>query len=522
MRQSQIRAGCSNRLMSRTFMTPFKPEVLQAMKACRSHAQDLFEGAKLLRDKSFPNIAYHLATVALEELGKAQLIGMKSFAKDDADSWYRKQFDDHIKKLFWAIWGDVFGKRPDAKELDQLRGMATIIHSNRLRGLYVETSPEPFVAPKDAITDDVLAPLMAFVEARLALHPSLEGVEYKQDDLDLLSWFSGATDDPEQRKFIFSQQSFDKMASVGPKQWLSWVREELQKSAAEAAAALQKEMSRSFVEGEGGLVGKWELKIRLYSQSHSIRPKPLNKWNEKVTWIKLYPINGTKNHLDAIIKIPKFIPIQSVYQIGLGYSNCLLASLNIACGGFFWWHEPKNLSQFYESLVDTENKMTGKIGRSPELKLGWPAAVLDEALLDQVIAVFAAMPQPYDPPTDSEALNHYMTGITFLAKTDIFFQFEVQSYGAFLAAAQAALRMYRGDLAPDSPADIAALLASLPAADPFRAKHSGLISRYEARTLTPGAITLSEVAEMKRLCDGLFMHAFGKRLQNRAKAEGAE
>jgi hypothetical protein len=52
---------------------------------------------------------------ALEELGKAQLIGMKSFAKDDADSCYGKQFDDHIKKLFWAIWGDVFGKRPDQK-----------------------------------------------------------------------------------------------------------------------------------------------------------------------------------------------------------------------------------------------------------------------------------------------------------------------------------------------------------------------------------------------------------------------
>src|ERR1039458_5198713 len=240
-------------------MTPFKPAAIQTMESCRSHARDLLDGAKLLREKSLPNLAYHLATVALEELGKAQLIGMKSFAKDDADSWYRKQFDDHIKKLFWAIWGDVFGKRPDAKELDQLRGMATIIHSNRLRGLYVETSPEPFVAPKDAITDDVLAPLMAFVEARLALHPSLEGVEYKQDDLDLLSWFSGATDDPEQRKFIFSQQSFDKMASVGPKQWLSWVREELQKSAAEAAAALQKEMSRSFVEGEGGLERNWEV-----------------------------------------------------------------------------------------------------------------------------------------------------------------------------------------------------------------------------------------------------------------------
>ena len=69
-------------------MTPFKPEVLQTMEACRNHAQDLFEAAKIIRDKSFPNIAYHLATLALEELG-----GMKSFAKEDADSWVEKGTD---------------------------------------------------------------------------------------------------------------------------------------------------------------------------------------------------------------------------------------------------------------------------------------------------------------------------------------------------------------------------------------------------------------------------------------------
>ena len=81
---------------------------------------------------------------------------MKSFATNDADSWYGKQFDDHIKKLFWAIWGDVFGKRPDAKEIEQLRGTATIIHNNRLRGLYVEVGAENFISPKDAVTDDAL------------------------------------------------------------------------------------------------------------------------------------------------------------------------------------------------------------------------------------------------------------------------------------------------------------------------------------------------------------------------------
>jgi AbiV family abortive infection protein len=500
-------------------MTPFKPEAVQAMEACRSHAQDLFDGATLLRDKSLPHLAYHLATLALEELGKAQLIGMKSFAKDDAGSWYGKQFDDHIKKLFWAIWGDVFGKRPDPKEIEQLRGTATIIHNNRLRGIYVEVATEHFIAPKDAVTDEMLAPLMNLVEAKLALRPSLQGVEYKQEDLELLSWFSGVNDDPHQRKFIFSRESFDKMAAVGPKEWLTWIRDEIEKSSTTTMAALQKEMARGFIEGEEGQQEKWELKIRLFSQSHSIRPKPLNQWNDKVTWIKLYPVNGKKHHLDAILKIPKFITIQAVYHVGYGYSNLLLAALNIASGGLFWWHEPKNLSTFYESLVDKENQMTGMIGRTPELKLGWPPAVLDEAILDQVISVFAMMPQPYEPSQISEAVGHYLAGIALLAKTDVFLQFEAQSYGAFLSAAKAALRLYRDDLGTEFPADISALLSFLTVDEAFKKKHSDLTAGYEARTVTPGSITLSEVAEMKRICEALFMHAFSKRIQSGAARE---
>jgi AbiV family abortive infection protein len=147
-------------------MTPFKPDVLKAIESCRSHAQNAYEGAKLLRENGKPNLAYHLATVALEELGKGQLIGMRSFAKDDADSWYAKQIDDHVKKLFWALWGQFLGaKRPDPKEIERLRGTASIIHENRLRGLYVEPDAENFIAPADAVPDEVLAPLMTLVES---------------------------------------------------------------------------------------------------------------------------------------------------------------------------------------------------------------------------------------------------------------------------------------------------------------------------------------------------------------------
>lgn len=360
---------------------------------------------------------------------------------------------------------------------------------------------------------------MRLVEAKIALRPSLQGVEYRQEDLELLSWFCNANEDPEKRKFIFSRQSFDQMASLGPKEWLAWLRDEFEKSAAQAMAALEKEMTRGFTEGEEGQQEKWELKIRLFSQSHSIRPKPLNQWNEKVKWIKLYPVNNKKNHLDAILKIPKFITIKAVYHVGYGYSNLFVAALNIASGGLFWWHEPKNLSTFYESLVDKENQMTGKIGRVPELRLGWPPAVLDEAILDQVINAFAMMPQPYEPPENSEAITHYIAGIALIAKTDVFIQFEVQSYGAFLSAAKATLRLYRDDFGTEFPIDILALLSSLAVDDAFKKKHFDLIARYEAHTVVPGLITLSEVAEMKRICDGLFMFAFSRRIQSRVRMD---
>jgi AbiV family abortive infection protein len=387
-------------------VTPFKPEVLKAIEACRSHAQEVFEGAKVLREKGMPHLAYHLATIALEELGKAQLIGMHSFAKEDADSWYKKQTDDHVKKLFWALWGQFLSsKRPDQKEIDQIRGTATIIHETRLRGLYVEPAAENFVAPKDAVTDQHLDPLMTLVGAKLALNPSLSGVEYKQEDLDLLNWFSSVTDDPERRKFIFSKQSFDKMDELGPKDWLTWIKTEIERMESAAMASLQKEMGREFTRGEEGLEYKWELKIRIFSQSHSIRPKPLNRWNERVTWIKLYPVNGKKNHLDVIIKIPKFITIKGIYYVGYGFSNVLLASLNIASGGLFWWREPQDLKTYFDSLVDTEDQMKGMIGRTPELKLGWPQATLDDAILDRAVSLFSAMPQPNDSQEESEPLN---------------------------------------------------------------------------------------------------------------------
>jgi AbiV family abortive infection protein len=504
-------------------VTLFKPEVLQAIEACRNHARDLYEAAKQLRDRGLPNVAYHLATLSLEELGKGQLIGMQSFAKDESPSWYEKQLQDHVKKLFWALWSDVFGKRPNQKELEELRGTANIIHNNRLRGLYVEGPGEEFVTPKEAVTDEMLAPLMTLVEARLGMFPALLGVEYDKADLELLSWFLMVSDDPDKRRFVFSSESFKRMEELGPKAWLYWIKQEMDKMAADAAELLRKEMSRGIETGEDSRKDKWELKIRLYSQSHSIRGKDLKVWNERTTWLKLYPVDKKKDQLDAILRIPRFITIQMVYLFGFGYSNLLLAALNIASSGFFWWHKPMNLSTFYESLLDLENNMKSVIRRAPELKVGWPHAVLDTQILEKVVVAYVMMPKPEDT-VRNECFSHYMSGIALWAKTDVFLQFELQAYGAFLTAAKAILRVYHAELGDEFPLQVCDVLASIED-DVFRKKHEDLMAAFDTGSVKPNSVTLSEVAEMKRLCDALFMRAFIvmiKRTEEHDREAGAE
>jgi len=49
---------------------------------CQSHASDLLNAARrILEDENLPNIAYHLAALALEEIGKCALIGMSHTSK---------------------------------------------------------------------------------------------------------------------------------------------------------------------------------------------------------------------------------------------------------------------------------------------------------------------------------------------------------------------------------------------------------------------------------------------------------
>ncbi len=338
--------------------------------------------------------------------------------------------------------------------------------------------------------------------------------------LSLLQWFADATEDPEKRKFVFSKQSFDKMESAADSaEWIKWLKAEIDRADHQAMAALRRELARQEPAENEGHDRKWRLRIRVCSNSHSVRPKALNDWNARVTWVKLYPVDKKKDQLLVEFTLPKKIPLQALWHLGLGFANTAVVALNIGTAGFFWWYMPEHVSRYYEKLVDLETDMLVGVERSPQLRIGWPNAALTTDLPNRVILCFAMLPQS-DDRVKHEPFNHYLSGLSLLSKTDVFMSFEPQAYVAFLQALESGFSVYGdsslgetfeesfhrnvGDFVPD---------------ESLRAKHLALRASYRNRSADPSRFTLTEVAEMKVICDGYFFKTFDRLAQQRAKSE---
>ena len=88
--------------MSSTGERRINDKTIAAMKACIDHARALLDSARAVQAAGHPNVAYHLAALALEEIGRRDLIGVQSLASRQLDpqAWAVKHTQDHIKKLF--------------------------------------------------------------------------------------------------------------------------------------------------------------------------------------------------------------------------------------------------------------------------------------------------------------------------------------------------------------------------------------------------------------------------------------
>ena len=80
-------------------------EIEVSAKDCLSNAEQHLAAAKALRGlgADFNHIAYHNAVICIEEVGKALILQM-TLTAGEKQSTLTNYLDDHVKKLFWALW----------------------------------------------------------------------------------------------------------------------------------------------------------------------------------------------------------------------------------------------------------------------------------------------------------------------------------------------------------------------------------------------------------------------------------
>jgi len=418
-----------------------KPSELKRTRtACLQNAETFVNAAKKLAGNSkFRHIQYHLAALALEEIGKAEIIGMKYIAGIHKREPAVGGFDDHIKKLFWALWGPSFGKDLITKEqIEQYKGLASIIHRKRLFSLYVD----PEKTKRFSISKKEVDKILNLAHARLKMEQNKDFLEPDDPSInkDEISWFILATDDEEKRRLIFGKKSQDKLIELGNiKKWIHWLKEQFDKTDEDVRKIIDEELSREKPTGKEARKPKYKIRVRINSESHSIRNKELNKWNEKINFIKLY--SDDKHDLICDFFLPKSTHIKGTWYIGWGIARAFVTALNIATKGFFWWHIPKDRSRFYENMWDLERNMKMGTEQRPELSVNFKDLhwVLRDSDLGKTSMIFYYITKVRNKE-EGKPLNDYALGLAFFAKNDIHLRFELNAFVQFFLALKNALR----------------------------------------------------------------------------------
>lgn len=427
-----------------SYMNPVDLETVKLLvRRCLDNAEALLDSAKDCRVKNRNHIAFHLAVLALEEVGKASMVLANTVyphTVEDEDSGESKLSDglaDHRKKLFWAMLiPSIDGGIISPKDFTRLKEVANDIHLRRIASLYANI--DHAVLQTD-ISDDELTGIMGLTESRLNLEKLKEIRQLDADAQQVLDWFMEALSDPLLQRFVLGEQSRHKLAELtgDSRAWMAWLHEEVGTAEAKTKEMMEKEINRLAPTGVLANKPKWRLKIKLHTLSHSIRHKELKTWNEQVQWVKLYP-TADKTELLVEFLLPAKIPISELWQTGAQMCSMFAVSLNIATVGYFWWYLPEFVSTFYEGMVDLETQATLRVDYKEPVMMNWKRTALKASQLHTAGMILTYLMR-WATKEQSLAYSRYMHGIALLSKNDVFGDFTGQAFVDFAYAFRMAL-----------------------------------------------------------------------------------
>jgi AbiV family abortive infection protein len=497
------------------------------VQKCLDNAEALLDSAKDCRTKNRNHIAFHLAVLALEEVGKASMSLVKTVVphvdhEEDSDgSRLSDDLADHKKKLFWAMMiPDNDEGIISPEDFIRLKEIANDIHVRRITSLYANTD-DP--ASQTDISNAELTRIIALTEARLGLEKLKEIRQPDADAQELLDWFMGPLSDPQMQPVLLGEQSRQKLAEFtgDARKWMTWLREEISTAETKTQEMMEKEINRLAPTGILANKPKWRLKIKLHTLSHSIRQKELNGWNEQVKWVKLYP---TTNKTELLVEflLPAKIPVTELWQNGIQMCGMFAVSLNIATMGYFWWYLPEFVTTFYEELVDLETKAKLAVDYRQPVMGNWKRTALKATQLN-IAGMILSYLMMWATKEQSLACSRYMNGIAHLSKNDMFGDFTGQAFVEFAQAFRMAITSFGGwDGTPETFDQVFSAIYNNPeVVGEFKALIDSA-DAFEKKQPPSRPINLENAFKLKALCDGYFITRIRLEFQNRRQRESSE
>jgi AbiV family abortive infection protein len=500
-------------------------ELLAALTACVVHARDLVEAAKAVRETGRSNIAYHLATLSLEELGKRKLYEIQSAATAVGGPlpWQIKATEDHKKKLLWCFFGS--GRLPDIVDQVQffeMRDTAADIHANRIAGLYVDTDDSGLNIPSQAISPKQAQALIGAAEAFVALAESeTPRDDIPQQETDLQIWFLNAMDDPEKQKRIINVASLAKLTQLNDVfEWTRQLKAEIEADDQKMRLVAERELQREPKSSDQIAKDRWKIILRIETTSHSIRTPPLKQWNDGVKWIRLMPQQGAKKKEQLLIEMTlgDNIPAAALWGLGFNLSLQFLIAINMATSGFWWWPMAPNQRRFYESIRDLENGLGVELEDSGFQVFNTSRVALSDDHVRSLLLCFTSLPHPYDQPR-AQAYIYYLGGLNFIALNCIQWRCEAQAFVSFLAS----FKLLLAEAGYQRPAETAIdairrfLAEKYPDLDQPEA-FIELVNKCEQGGPLPPPVKIADAYLMKLLCEIVFCKMIVPEILRRKKS----
>lgn len=496
----------------KTLSSPIDATLQAALQACVDHAEDLLASARLVAESGRPNIAWHLATLTLEEIGRRELLVVRKLASSRPipPAWPDKHLTNHVQKLFWAFFGADFLTAPlTPKHFEEIRELASTIHRARLAALYVDVDDDGLRIPSETIDPKDAQMLIGMAAARLDMAKTqTHRTDASEDDIDLTEWFMRVVEDPIWRKVIFSSASMTKLGELlDGRKWIVWVKEQYDAAAAVAMTAATNELAR--VVPAQRTQDKWSMVLRILTASHQIPPKVLSLWNKNIPHIKLSMPDAKKKHeMQVDLRLGDDVPLQGVYWWGDVNTRQFIVALNIATRGFWWYHIYKHPERYYESLTDLDS---GASLNAEYQQYALPFSgdvVLHESHLQHTSMCMSVLGQ-LTQQQKTAAFDAYISGLNFLSLNDVMVRLDADAFYAFCASLRGMMQLAADDRTLQ--AALPELLAeSYPTSSPQdRDAFVAVACLPEDRRGRDPRIKTVDIVAAKGLCDRYFLSRIG-------------